>query len=106
MSTVERRASELIAALKALGIPADTWCTETDNEGVNVWAPSAAVTDDHPNLNRYPQASVVISDNERYRDYSWGPAFEHVLPIETPVAVVAAAIFETLPVEVRQAVSV
>ncbi len=69
---------------------------------LNVWAPAEAVTDEHPTLNRYPQASVTIIDNERYREFSWGGNWEYALPLETPVSEVAEAVIDTLPDEVAR----
>jgi hypothetical protein len=101
---LEGLARQLVRYLDRNGVPADV--AEPDPgapwaERVNVWAPAAAVTDDNPTINRYPQASVVICENAMYSDYSWGGNYEHQLPLDTPIADVGAAVIRTLPQEVR-----
>lgn len=99
-----KRAEYLVNALKDRGVPADiVEDARIENVIINVWAPEAAITDDDPNLNRYPQTSVVLADGGKFHDYSWGHNWEHSVPIDTDPAEVAAAVFGTLPENVREA---
>ena len=68
--------------------------------GINVWAPAETITDADPNLNRYPQTSIVLSDSGRFDDIAWGHRYQHLLALDTEPSAVAAAVLETLPPEI------
>ncbi len=100
---LDELAEQLITELNRLGVPADRYITGPGSEGVNVWAPDRAVVNADPNINRYPQASVLFSGSGQFHEISWGPRWEHTVPLSTPLVELAAAVFDTLPVAVREA---
>ncbi len=102
MHSPDHIAAQLIAQLEARGLPADRYTAGPGSARVNVWAPPAAITAEDPHLDRYPQVSVLVSDAGKFHDVSWGANWEHALPLNTPAADIAAAVFKTLPAAVTR----
>jgi hypothetical protein len=103
MTDLDQTTDQLVAALREIGLPADRYAIGPGSAGINVWAPTEAITAASPNLNRYPQTSIVLSDSGRFHDIAWGHRYQHLLSLDTKPSAVAAAVLKTLSPEIAAA---